>query len=146
MESQGQKLSSLAKWDSDVIVTLMHDQKMYMEIPPDQSGWEEYEDKACMGYENGEKQGSETVNGRSTEKWRCTGQTMVPEGETPADATVWYDPKLKFGIRSVEDNGNIFEIRDFQVGAQNASMFEVPAGYKKFDMNAMMQQMQQQQQ
>lgn len=144
METQGQKVSSLAKWDSDVVVTLMHDQKMYMEIPPNQSGWEEYESRACMGYQNGKKQGSETVNGRSTEKWRCTGQTMVPDGETASDATVWYDPELKFGIKSVDDNGETFEIRDFQIGAQKASIFKVPGGYKKFDMNAMMQQMQQQ--
>lgn len=142
--SQGQKVSSLIKWDSDVVVSLMHDQKMYMEIPPDQSGLEAYESRACMGYENGEKQGSETVNGRSTEKWRCTGQTMVPEGQGPSDATVWYDPELEFGIKSVDDDGSVFEIRDVQIGAQDASMFEIPAGYKKFDMNAMMQQMMQQ--
>lgn len=146
MESQGQKISSLAKWDSDVIVTLMHDQKMYMEIPPEQSGWEEYESRACMGYENGEKLGSETINGRGTEKWHCTGQTMVPEGEKAVDATVWYDPELKFGIKSVEDNGSIFEIRGVQIGAQDASMFKIPPGYQKLDMNAMMQQMMQQQQ
>ncbi|MCK4867729.1 MAG: hypothetical protein KAT39_06750 [Alphaproteobacteria bacterium] len=142
MESQGQKVSSLAKWDSDVIVTLIHDQKMYMEIPPEQSGWEEYESRACMGYENGEKLGLETINGRGAEKWHCTGQTMVPEGETAVDAAVWYDPELKFAIKSVEDNGNIFEIRDVQIGAQDASMFKVPPGYQKLDMNAMMQQQQ----
>lgn len=144
MVSGGQKVSSLSKWDSETIVTLMHDQKMYMEIPPEQSGWEPYENRACMGYENGEKQGSETVNGRSTEKWRCTGQTMVPEGETAADTTVWYDPELKFAIKSVDDNGEAFEVRDVKVGAQDALMFKIPAGYKKFDMNAMMQQMMQQ--
>lgn len=146
MESQGQKVSSLAKWNTDVVVTLMHDQKMYMEIPPEQSGWEPYESKACMGYENGEKQGAETVNGHSTEKWRCTGQTMVSEGQAATDATIWYDPELKFQIKTIEDNGNVFEVRDIQIGAQDASMFKIPAGYKKFDMNAMMQQMQQQQQ
>lgn len=144
MASQGQKISSLIKWDSETIWSLMHDQKMYMEIPPEQSGWEPYENRACMGYENGEKQGLETVAGRSTEKWRCTDQTMVPEGETATDSTAWYDPELEFVIKSVDDNGEVFEIRDVQVGAQDASMFEIPAGYTKFDMNAMMQQMMQQ--
>jgi hypothetical protein len=146
MESQGQKVSSLIKWDSEIVWSLMHDQKMYMEIPQEQSGWEPYEAKACMGYKSGEKQGSESLYGRNTEKWRCTGQTMVPEGEQPSDATVWYDPELEFGVKSAEDNGNIFEIRDIQTGAQNASMFNIPADYKKFEMNAMMQQMMQQQQ
>lgn len=144
MEAQGQRISSLIKWDSEIIWSLMHDQKMYMEIPPEQSGWEPYEAKACSGYRNGEKQGSETVNGRTAEKWRCTGQTTVPDGEQPSDAVVWYDPELEFEIKVVEDNGNIFEFRDVEIGAQDASMFEVPAGYKQFDMNAMMQQMMQQ--
>ena len=144
MESEGQRISTIISWDSEIIVSLMHDQKMYMELPPEQSGWEEYESKACWGYENGEKQGSETVNGRSTEKWRCTGEKMVPEGETAADTTIWYDPELEFAIKSVDDNGEVFEVRDIKVGAQDASMFEIPAGYKKFDMNAMMQQMMQQ--
>ena len=146
MESQGQKVSSLVKWDSEVIFSLLHDQKMYMEIPPEQSGWNEYEARACGGYEKGEKLGSETLNGRATEKWRCTGQTALPEGEQPSDATVWYDPELEFEIKTVEDNGKIFEIRDVKVGAQDASMFEIPAGYQKLDMNAMMQQLMQQQQ
>lgn len=144
IKSQGQSVSSLFKWDSEIIWSLMHDQKMYMEIPPEeQSGWEAYENKACMGYESGEKQGSETVNGRSTEKWRCTGP-KTPEGETATDSTVWYDPELEFAIKSIDDNGDVFEVRDIQIGAQDASMFEIPAGYTKFDMNAMMQQMMQQ--
>jgi hypothetical protein len=144
MAAQGQKVSSLIKWDSETIWSLMHDQKMYMEIPPEQSGWEPYENNPCTGYENGEKQGSETVNGRATEKWRCTGEKKVLEGDAADDTTVWYDPELEFLVKSVDDDGEVFEVRDVQVGAQDASMFEVPAGYKKFDMNAMMQQMMQQ--
>ncbi len=144
MNSQGQTVSSLIKWDSETIWSLMHDQKMYMEIPPDQSGWEPYEARACVGYKNGEKQGSETINGRATEKWRCTDPTMTVQDEQPSDSTVWYDPELQFEVKTVDDNGNVFEIRDFEIGPQEASMFEVPAGYQKFDMNAMMQQMMQQ--
>jgi len=146
IESQGQRVSSLIRWDSDTVWSLIHDQRMYMEISPEQSGWQAYEAKACVGYEAGEMQGSETVDGRTTERWRCTGQTAVPQGGTPSDATVWYDPELQFGLKSVEDNGNVFEIHDVAAGAQAASMFEVPGDYQKLDMNAMMQQMMQQQQ
>jgi hypothetical protein len=145
IESQGQKISSLIKWNSETVWSLMHDQKLYVEIPPEQSGWDEYEAKACVGFRNGEKQGSETIDGRATEKWRCTGQTTVPQGGMPSDATVWYDPELQFALKTAEDNGNVFEIRDVKIGAQDASMFEIPGGYQKFDMNAMMQQKLQQQ-
>ena len=146
IEGQGQQVSSLIRWDSKIIWSLMHDQKLYMELPPEQSGWQEYEAKACVGYQNGEMQGSETVGGRTTEKWRCTGQTAVAPGGTPSDATVWYDPELQFGVKSVEDNGNIFEIRDIERGAQAASLFKVPDDYQKLDMSAMMEQLMQQQQ
>jgi hypothetical protein len=133
-------------WDSETIVTLMHDQKMYMEIPPEQSGWEVYEDKPCNGYADGKKLGDETVGGRKVEKWRCTGQINTPADQAPSDATTWFDRELKMEIRVAEDNGNVFEIRDVKIGRQDASMFKIPDGYQKFDMNAMMQQMMQQQQ
>lgn len=144
MQAQGQRVSSLIKWESEIVWSLMHDQRMYMELPPEQTGWEPYENRPCVGYRNGEKVGAETVNGRSTEKWRCTGQTMAPQGEQPSDATVWYDPDLEFEIKTVDDSGAVFEIRNIEIGAQDASMFEIPPGYEKFDMNAMMQQMMQQ--
>ena len=146
MEIQGQSVSTLMKWDSETVWSVIHGQRMYMEIPPEQSGWEPYEARACSGYSDGEKLGDESLNGRATEKWRCTGQTAVPEGEEPADAVVWYDPELEMGIKTVEDNGNSFEVRDIAVGDPDASLFEVPAGYQKLDMNALMMQMQQQQQ
>lgn len=144
MQAQGQRVSSLFKWESETVWSIMHDQKMYMEIPPEKSGWQQYEAGPCFGFEGGEKVGSETVNGRSAEKWRCTGQTMVPNGEPPSDATVWYDPELQFGIKTVADNGSVFEVRDIEVGEQDPSMFEIPSGYQKFDLNSMMQQMMQQ--
>ena len=146
MKTQGQTISSLIFWNSEIAISLMHDQKMYMEIPPDQSGWEAYEDKPCNGYTNGKKLGEEAVGGREAEKWRCTGQISAPAGQAPSDATTWYDRELKMEIRVAEDNGNIFEIRDVKIGRQDASQFKIPDGYKKFDMNAMMQQMMQQQQ
>ncbi|MDH5556800.1 MAG: DUF4412 domain-containing protein [Alphaproteobacteria bacterium] len=144
IEQQGQRVSIIRLWDADVAFSLMHDQKMYMEIPPEQTGWDDYSEEACTGFEKGEKLGSETVNGRDTEKWSCTGQAFVPEGSQAADATVWYDPKLKFAIKSIDADGNEFEVKDIKVGAQKSSMYEIPAGYQKFDMNAMMQQMMQQ--
>ncbi len=146
MKTQGQTVSSLMFWDSETIVTLMHDQKMYMEIPPEQSGWQAYEDKPCNGFTDGEKLGDETLDGRQAEKWRCTGQTSPPAGQPPSDATTWYDRELKMETRVVEDNGNIFEIRNVKIGRQDASLYEIPDGYQMFDMNAMMQQMMQQQQ
>lgn len=146
MKVEGTSYSSLISWDSATVVSLMHDQKMYMELPPEQSGWQVYEDKPCNGYTDGKKLGTETLNGRKVEKWRCTGPTNTVAEDTPVDATVWYDRELKIPTKTLEDDGNIFEIRDIKIGRQDASRFKIPDGYKKFEMNAMMQQMMQQQQ
>lgn len=140
MNSGGQNVASIMRWDSETVVALMLDQKMYMEIPPNQSGWSPYENRACSGYKNAKKIGPDTVAGRATVKWHCSGPLNTPMEETPLDATVWFDEELKFEIKMVEDDGNVFEVRNVRIGHQAPSMFEIPSGYQKFDMNSMMQQ------
>lgn len=146
MVAQGQHVISLLYWTDPTTVVLMPDQGMFMELPPEQSGWSEFENRPCSGFEGAKKLGSESFDGRDTEKWRCTGPTNTPQGQTPSDATVWYDKSLKFEVRVEEDNGNRFEIRNINTGRQDAALFEIPNGYSKFDLDAMMQQMMQQQQ
>ena len=77
------------------------------------------------------KIGSETVNGRSTVKYEGTNA----KGET---GDIWLDPKLRFPVKWEGKNGN-WELRNIQEGSQPASLFEVPAGYTKFEMGGMMQ-------
>lgn len=78
------------------------------------------------------KIGSETVNGRSTVKYEATNA----KGET---GNVWLDPKLRFAVKWEGKNGS-WELRNIQEGSQPSSLFEVPAGYTKFDLGGMMQQ------
>jgi hypothetical protein len=78
------------------------------------------------------KVGSDTVNGRSTVKYEGTNA----KGETGA---VWLDPKLRFPVKWTGKNGG-GELRNIQEGSQPSSLFEIPAGYTKFDMGNMMQQ------
>lgn len=146
-EQDGQRMAVLAYWDQPITHTLMLDQRMYIEVPAEQTGGTaaDFDGKPCDGYENAEKIGTETVSGRATEKWRCTGELQPVPGESAADSTSWFDPKLVFPVREVKDNGNVFEVRDIEVARQDASLFEVPAGYQKLDINAMMQQMMRQQ-
>ena len=72
------------------------------------------------------KIGNETVNGRSTVKYEGTNA----KGET---GDVWLDPKLRFPVKWEGKNGS-WELRNIQEGTQPASLFEIPADYKKFDM------------
>lgn len=82
------------------------------------------------------KIGNDTVNGRSTIKYEATNAS----GDT---GTFWIDPKLRFPVKWQGKNGG-GELRNIQEGTQPASLFEIPAGYTKFDMGAMMKQRQQQ--
>ena len=81
------------------------------------------------------KVGSDTVNGRSTVKY----EGVDKKGEK---TYYWVDTKLKCVIKADSSGSGNFELRNIQEASQPASLFEIPAGYQKFDMGAMMQQRQ----
>jgi hypothetical protein len=56
---------------------------------------------------------------------------------------MWLDPKLRFPVKW-EGKNSSGELRNIQEGSQPASLFEIPSGYTKFDMGAMMKQQSQQ--
>jgi hypothetical protein len=78
------------------------------------------------------KIGSETVNGRSTVEYEGTRSG----GEV---SRFWLDPKLRFPVKWQGKNSG-GELRNIQEASQPTSLFEVPAGYTKMDIGAMMQQ------
>ena len=127
---------------------LMDQQHMYMEMPAQMMAQRTpYRffrtgdvDSACsdwlaQSWNKGgtcHKVGNETVNGRSTVKFEGTNS----RGEA---GTMWIDPKLRFPVKW-EGKNSSGELRNIQEGSQPASLFEVPSGYTKFDMGAMMKQ------
>ena len=141
----GSVIFDLAK---ETWVVLMPKQHMYMEMPSkmmENRGMFEFfrsgdVENACSDWlklarnKGGSchKVGSETVNGRDTVKYEGTNA----EGDS---SSVWLDSKLRFPVKwkGKNDGG---EMQNIKEGSQAASLFEVPADYKKFDMGAMMQQ------
>jgi hypothetical protein len=128
---------------------LMPQQHMYMEMPAQaQSQRMSYSsaffragdvENACgdwqkMGHNGASchKVGSETVNGRATVKYESTSAN----GDV---SHFWLDPKLRFPVKAESKNSS-WEFRNIQEGTQPASLFEIPAGFTKFDMGGMMQQ------
>jgi len=127
---------------------LMDQQHMYMEMPaqtPNQRNTYNLfhigdAENACadwlaQGRNKGgtcHKVGGDTVNGRSAVKYEGTNAA----GDA---ATVWIDPKLRFPVKWQDKNGS-GELRNIQEGAQPAGLFEIPAGYTKVDVGAMMKQ------
>jgi len=78
------------------------------------------------------KVGNESVNGRNTVKYEATNSS----GEV---GHFWLDPKLRFPVKWDGKNSG-GELRNIQEGPQPASLFEIPAGFTKMDIGAMMQQ------
>lgn len=144
----GALIMNLATQSSTVVMDQQH---MYMEMPAQIAAQRNtYHffrtgdvDSACtdwlaQSWNKGgtcHKVGSDTVNGRSTVKYEGTNS----RGEA---GTIWLDPKLRFPVKWEGKNGG-GELRNIQEGSQPASLFEIPAGYTKFDMGAMMKQQQQ---
>jgi hypothetical protein len=127
------------------LIVLMPPRHMYMEIPSqdmEKEGMMSFfrtgdVESACGDWLKLEenkggtcrKVGNENVNGRSTVKYEGTNA----RGET---GYVWLEPKLRFPVKWQGKNGD-GEMRNIQEGPQPASLFEVPAGYTKFDMGGM---------
>lgn len=77
-------------------------------------------------------------------RWRCerVGQEAPGEGDTieylaisPQDQRShgWIDPRLKFLIRLQAEDGTAIDLENIRQGQQPSSLFEIPAGYHKFD-------------
>lgn len=126
---------------------LMDQQRMYMEMPAQMAAQRNaYNffraldvENACSAWLSSTKNkggschkvGSDTVNGRNAIKYEGTNAN----GDS---GTFWVDPKIAFPIKWEGKNSG-GELRNIQEGSQPASLFEVPAGYTKFDMGGMMQ-------
>jgi hypothetical protein len=78
------------------------------------------------------KIGSDILNGRTTVKY----EGVSKKGEK---MQVWVDTKLHVVVKTDEGSGG-FELRNIQEGSQASGLFEVPAGYTKFDMGGAMRQ------
>lgn len=73
--------------------------------------------------------GSETVNGRSADHWQVTHK----DGNV---SDVWIDNNLHFPIKTV-GQGTTWQLTNIKEGPQDASLFQIPAGYLKMDISNM---------
>jgi hypothetical protein len=130
------------------LIVLVPEQHIYMVMPAD-----EMEDRGLFHFfESGDvdnacaewlkmaankggtckKDGTAMVNGRHTVKYE--GGNAKGESNT-----VWLDSRLRFPVKWEDKNGG-GELENIQEGPQPASLFEIPAGFTKMDMGAMMRQ------
>jgi hypothetical protein len=76
------------------------------------------------------KIGVEDVNGRTCDHWEITDM----QGHT---SNIWIDQKLHFPIKTVSQNSTIL-LSNITEREPDASLFQIPADYRKMDMGGMM--------
>ncbi len=76
------------------------------------------------------KIGGDTLNGRSTVKY----EGVSNKGQK---SYIWVDTRLHCVVKT--DEGGGIELRNIQEGSQPSNLFEIPAGYTKFDLRGMTQ-------
>lgn len=141
MTAEGRRMSQIVDTKKQVIYMIMHDEKMYMEMPanakmpggPPRPKMEAVDPNNPCAQEPGmecKKVGEEVVNGRNTDKWEASRRGKV-------EGTMWIDKKLSMPIKSVWGSV-VNEMRNIVEGPQDPKLFVVPAGYQKFDMGGMM--------
>ncbi len=142
--AEGHEMIQIIDLQRKVSDMLMPQQKMYMEMAygqmaqqkrgfklPDLKSFDpnnpcaQSEDVTC------ERVGNETVNGRNTEKW------LFKNKKTGDTNTVWIDKKIMYAIR-MQSKDMEMNLTNVKEGMPDASLFQIPAGYRKLDMGGMM--------
>jgi len=122
----------ITRMDKKVAYTLMPSQKMYMEMPFGQATQNMPLDKTPGEVER-TPMGKELVNGRMTDKYKIT----VMAADQKTEMYSWMDKELGIPIKSSAVDGSwSYEYKNVKVGPQADSLFEIPAGYTKFNFQA----------
>lgn len=133
---------TISRMDKKVVWILMPEQKMYMEQAFD-PGKVMASSEKVEGELERTPLGKDTVDGKVTDKYKVTYEIQGMRNEMYQ----WIESGSIFPIKTSSLDGSwSVEYRNIKTGPQPDSLFEVPAGYKKFsmdmpDMGNMMEEM-----
>lgn len=126
LSMQGQRYVLIVRRDRGVVWTLLPEQRMYVESALGEAGIP----AAGVGGEvTRQAMGPESVNGVATTRYRVRGTSA--DG-TPFDGLMWLtgdDVPMR-----VEGEGVRIELSRLAVGPVDPSRFEIPAGYRRFEL------------
>ena len=121
---------TISRMDKKAVWVLMPDQKMYIEQPFDPRSAMGMRDKISGEVER-KPEGSEMVDGRMAKKYLVT---VVMDGKTES-VYQWIDESVSIPVKTAAVDGSwSSEFKDIKIGRQDASLFEIPEGYKKMAM------------
>ncbi len=128
----GGKMSVITRMDRKVVWSVMHDQKMYMEMPfnPEQKNRPMVE-KKMEGEVDRKQVGAERIDGHPSIKYLITYKSAGRNSQVYQ----WWATDINFPVKTAALDGTWSqEFRNIRMVSQPDSLFEVPAGYKKFAM------------
>jgi hypothetical protein len=106
--------------------------QVFVAVDPDDpcTGWQimaKIAGAASQGTEwHCERIGDATVDERRTVKYRAISPRNLPY-------FAWIDPQLRFPVRLQSEDGTVVNLANIQEAPQPEDLFAVPAGYRKFD-------------
>jgi hypothetical protein len=133
-KGSGKALSSMSmitRIDKKVIWTIMPDRKMYMEKAYDDMKDRPMVEQKMAGEVERKEVGAETIDGHPTKKYLVTRKSGIGQHQVYS----WWATDMNFPIKTAAVDGSWSqEYKNIKIGAQPDSLFEVPAGYTKFQM------------
>lgn len=138
MNAQGAKAITISRTDKKVAWILMPEQKMYMEMGIEESAKNTQGTNVNDCEMDFSSLGDENVNGVKATKNRVSGS--CPPDDVDYEGTMWITKDnivVKMASVTTVDGKrtNItMDLKNLDIGKQDASLFEIPAGYQKFSM------------
>lgn len=83
-----------------------------------------------------ERFSEDVIDGRHAAAYRAT----MPSGQ---HFVGWIDPALKFPLRITMEDGATISVQNIQEAPQGEGLFEIPAGFRKFDPQALLNRIKQ---
>jgi outer membrane lipoprotein-sorting protein len=124
------KMTTITRLDKRVMWSIMPEERMYMEMPLNPKNSPAVEEK-MRGEIERKLVGSEKVDGHPTKKYLVTYHS----GGKKEQVYQWLATDINFPVKTASVDGSWSqEYRNIKMGSQPASLFELPAGYKKFAM------------
>ena len=125
-----QEMTTITRIDKKIIWNIMPAERMYMEIPFSLENRPRVEEKVDGEIER-KHLGNETIDGHPTKKYLITFKS----GSRTEKIYQWWATDINFPVKSAAFDGTwTQEYRNIKTGSQPGSLFEVPAGYQRFQM------------
>lgn len=134
LTTNGMQVTTIIRKDQQKIYELLAGQKMAMEMPYDANKFKNYSavDSAFASGGNFTLIGPDTIDGIACLKYKVTSD------KTKQVFYFWMDAAKKVPVELDSDSGSLkVKWRNYQAGPQDASLFEVPAGYQMMEMPEM---------